>query len=554
MRPFSSVRRLAPIALSLTLVLAPARASAQSGQIAPRAEQRTRSEAPRGGTQGAQARSPSGLRIGFAIPGEWQVRAWALTDQQLATTPGQSEPSRLGQNFFLEQWFRFTPDLSIGEHLRVVSQFDLARGIVVGDTTQQVELSRDARDRYLANGVFDLRWLYLEWTSPIGVIRAGQQGSHWGLGIVANDGNHANVFGDYRMGDIVERIAFATRPLGRNSDLVVAIAGDWVLRDRLTRLLPYEVTPVYSSQPRVMGADWAFQAVLSAFYQDHACRRDCERRRLGAYGVYRDQRSHLPGREQDDLRVFLLDLFARWEWPTPDGLARIFGAIEIAGVFGTTNFAANVNYERQTVQQFGGAAQLGIEREQRFNVTFEVGYASGDRNPVDAYQRRFTFNPDHRVGLILFPEVLAWQTARSASIASDERIVGRPARGADLLPSSGGVTNALYFYPTAVVNVAPWLDLRGGLVVAVASSDLVDPVMVTTRGAALNYRGGDARARDMGVELDFGVMARQALGGGVILSGGVQAGVFFPGHAFDDDRGRSLGTQSVAIARAGLQF
>ena len=112
----------------------------------------------------------------------------ALTVQavMVRTVKGKSTASRIGGD----------PDLPVGAKwptgksgpLSFIAQFDLARGILAGDSTRQVELSRDARSTLLSpfpRGVFDFRWLYIDWQTPIGIIRAGQQGSHWGLGMVA---------------------------------------------------------------------------------------------------------------------------------------------------------------------------------------------------------------------------------------------------------------------------------------------------------------------------------------------------------------------------------
>ena len=56
-----------------------------------------------------------------------------------------------------------------------------------------------------------LRWLYGEWKSPIGVFRLGQMSNHWGMGLLANDGDHPSLFGDYRGGNLVEQVLFATK-------------------------------------------------------------------------------------------------------------------------------------------------------------------------------------------------------------------------------------------------------------------------------------------------------------------------------------------------------
>lgn len=508
---------------------------------------------------------PQGALFRASINGEWQIRLWLNPELPLPTTPGQSSPATLGQTHYAEQWFRFRPYLTIGDFFAAHANFDLTRAIIAGDPTRQVELSRDNRSNLLSpftNGIFDLRQLYVEWTSRIGVLRAGHQQSHWGLGIVANDGDHQPVFGDYRNGDIVERIAFATRPGGARSPLVVAAAGDLVFRDRLASVVRYDV-PIELPDPRssstrgeqpltrTLGGDWAWQAILSAFYQAPGCREGCERKRVGAYLVYRGQQNALG----DALMAGFADFFARWEWPSPDGTSRVFAAIELALAAGHTTFARNAfRQDGHTVLQHGGAAQLGVERENAFRVVLEGGYASGDERPEDDVQGRFTFNPAHRVGLIMFPEVLAWHTARSASIAADPRVVAQATRGAELLPSSGAVTNAAYFYPTATINVTRWLDVRTGAVLAVSTSDFVDPVRTNLYGTAQNYRGGNARSRDLGLELDLGFQGRNTLPGGAKVLWGAQGAVFFPGRAWDDGAGQALPTRWLGVVRLGAEY
>jgi hypothetical protein len=481
--------------------------------------------------QPAPSAADDGPILQIDIPGEAQLRYSALTDLPLATTPGR--PGRtpsLGQNLFFESWLRLRPRVVIGERMRVVFQADLARSVVPDESAVDVGLAREPRVDLLPYGALDMRQGYIEWLSPVGAFRVGQQGYAWGLGVVANDGDRAPTFGDYRHGDLVERVSFTGRPGGRDSDLAVLVAGDLVYRDASASLA---------------AGDHAVQGVAAAYYEDHACRADCERRRVGALVSWRDAAY----REGSWRRVFIGDLSARWEWPTPDHTGTVFAGAELAIVAGNTNASANP----ERVLQLGGAARVGIERPGRFRVTLEGGYASGDRDPDDATAQRMTLNPSHRVGMILFPELIAWETARSAVIASETT---RPAgaAGRRLLPTDGGVSGAAYLYPTAVVNLGARLDLRLGAVLAVATSDQVDPTSLRLYGAPRNYRGGDPTKRDLGLELDLGVQGRFPLAGGVTLTGGVQGAVLFAGRAFDDAAGRGLGRLAMATARVGMEF
>lgn len=479
-----------------------------------------------------QAESP----FGVAIPGEFRLRYSGLSDISLATSPGSTTmPDTLGQNQWFEAWIRLRPMFRFGERFKVNFSLDVTRTVVADNPAQFVPFVRDPRTEVLPFGVVDIRTGYIEWNSPVGFFRVGQQAFSWGLGILANSGEDMPTFGDYRMGDLVERVAFATRPGGASSNVVAAIAGDIVYRDRTTSLVD---------------GDIALQAVLSVFWQDHTCTTRCDRRRVGGLLSYRD----VSFGNGDTLGVFVADLLARWEWPTPDRTGRVWAGMEIAGIFGSTDAARTQYFDSHSIEQLGVVAELGMAREGKFRVSLEGGWASGDRNPVDGAQRRMTFNPSHRVGLVLFPEVINWQTARSAAIAVDPGITGRPARGANLLTSSGGVTGAAYLYPTAQVFLGRYLDLRGGLVIAMASSDWVDPISVQRYGTARNYRGGDATRRDLGLELDLGVNASFPLRGGVRIEGGVQGGVLFPGRAFADASGALMAPVAMGVARLGLSF
>ena len=45
-------------------------------------------------------------------------------------------------------------------------------------------------------------------STPVGILRFGRMGSHWGLGMLRNDGNCL----DCDFGDTVDRVQFVTEP------------------------------------------------------------------------------------------------------------------------------------------------------------------------------------------------------------------------------------------------------------------------------------------------------------------------------------------------------
>jgi hypothetical protein len=489
---------------------------------------------------------PDLLRI--KIHGEYQFRATLLRDLRLEPFRGDASTGTVGQEYRLYHWMRITPRVMYRDSLQLVAQVDVPRGFFLGEKTRQLDSAEEPFDDRNPVGL-DLRWLYLEYTAPFGLFRAGQQGSHWGLGIIANDGDHPTLFGDYFEGSRVERVLFATKPAGKDSPLTVALAGDVVFEDATADLTDDEL---------------AVQGVLALYYEDK------NDNRLGFYGVYRHQSQEsesLPRRTFDEtLSVFVLDSAGKFNAKVPGGGGHVFGEYEVAYLLGSTNLFRTIeqtrNNEREQIRALGAATRLGTvitsgsgdDRWGRLALTLEWGWASGDANPNDGTQRRFRFDPNYNVGLILFDEVLAWKTARAANIARDPELVRRPSPGADQLPSNGGIFGATYFYPTLVYRPRAELDLKLGAVVAQSAGDFVNPVEVGIRGRFRNYDGGDARSHDLGLELDAGIEYRLPLDYAMTLALGAQGGLFFPGNAFADELGNRLDTQYLGVGRLGLQY
>jgi len=473
-----------------------------------------------------------------SLHGEYRLRFNMMSDIPLQTQERTGLPGELGQNYWANQWLRATGELKLGETFRFSAQLDLADGPIGGDEAAGVsaaELPRDGEEAFDGRGL-ELRWLYGEWNSPIGVFRAGLQPSHWGLGLIANDGTRAPPFGDYRYGNTNLRLLFATRPLGRDVPFTVALAGDVVYRDPVARL---------------PDGERALQSVLAAFYGDGVSKT------IGAYVVYRSQHDEVQGLEgedlgEDTLRVWIMDLFAQWQWDDPSG-GKLEVAFEGAHIRGETTLTRSVERPTHDVRQWLWAAQAG-RRGDIVDGFFEVGYTSGDSNTEDDVQRRATFHPDHRIGLILFPELMAWQTARSATLAAAAELSARPSPGSGLLPTDGGVAGATYLFNWWDIRPVDFMNIRLGWLWARATSDVVDPYQQRAQSRSANYLGGDPRARDLGLELDAMVLFTKELPYDVSLQLGADGGVLFPGKAFDDATGRGMDPILMARIRAGLTF
>jgi hypothetical protein len=504
---------------------------------------------------------PDGTNL--QVHGEYQLRYEHLRSFPLdatVTTIGQHPGAiadSLGQNDFAYHWLRITPRLQIKDTVEIVGQIDVVTGMVGGQLAHDDSADQTPRDAY--NGFTNVqpRWLYVQWTTPIGVLRVGQQPSHWGMGIVANDGDHPSLFGDYRYGDISERVLFGTKPFGKHTDFTIAAAADFVYRDALADITQQ---------------NYAAQGVLFAEYGHGP-------NLVGLYGVYRyqwqDETSEPNAPYTNFIHAGIIDATGRFAVPVKGTDAFLFGEGEGAIILGSTNEERTIeevqNGTLTQIRSYGGAAAIGVvhraycgctseKSEARVFGDFvgevEVGYASGDANPVDDTENRFTFNPNHKVGLLLFDEIMRFQAARSATALTDPLFQNgsRPTPGQNLLASNGGVFGAEYINPTVVYRPRKWLDLKAGVVVAEATADVVDPYRLATSGSYVNYLGGNPHSRNLGIETDGGFEVRIPLGYGMVVVVGAEAGVLFPGDALANAVGQTMKTPWIFLGRFGFLF
>ncbi len=525
---------------------------------------------------------PDVEKLTINIRGELQLRGQGqnpfpmdVTASQLNANPGAISDS-LGQKAFFTQWVRLTPKLQYRDWLQVVVQLNLFQNYVFGDTTHDVGPDYNPRDDSEdALAYIKLRWAYAQFLTSVGLFRVGQQSNHWGMGILANDGDHPSLFGDYRDGNFVEQVLFATKPAGKDSPFAVVLGGNLVYQDW---------------QARLYRGDIAFQGVLAGFY-------DKGPNQIGVFATLRSQQTNKTAAQyndySDDIVAAAVDVAGHFATPIPGNPSTfLYGAGELAFILGSTNELRTPDQaltgQNTNIQSYGFAGSLGVVHQANGSTTaprgqvpvnstaapvlgapaddprswgdiaaqVEVGYASGDANPYDSTEHRFTFDPNHKVGLVLFDEVMRWQTARSSAAAQDPLLQNgtRPTPGVNLLPSNGGVFGAEYIYPTVIVRPQPWIDLKAGAVIAQTTADLVDPYRLATQGAYVNYRGGDARRHDLGLELDGGFEFRLRLERNLVLQLGAQAGILFPGGAFADATGSIMNAPWIVVGRAGLQF
>lgn len=370
--------------------------------------------------------------------------------------------------------------------------------------------------------IVDPRELFLEIRRPRMFFRVGQQGVTWGQGMLLNDGDTVDRFGDLRFGDdsrgtLVERVMIGATSQGRPRvpGWTIAFALDLVVRDRHANLRAGDLAP---------------RAVMTAELAGKTSG-------VGVWVSYREQwNPDDPDPFVGDGRLSQLLIDA-----TGHGMIDLRGPVDLVGAFeaafvtGQTTFFREARASHRLRQ--GGIVVRGYAGvDRKWWVGFDGGWASGDTDPRDGRWGRMTFDPGATAGLILFAQVLAEETAAAVEQASDGTLGQVPPNGIEHDRTHGGVANAVYVHPKGRVAVGDWFELWGGPLWAWRAAPTYDPVASDAAGGVPAQRGGgDGARRFYGTELDVGLRARFELRrfwfqtgvqGGVWLSGGPAVGVF----------------------------
>ncbi len=444
-----------------------------------------------------------------------------------------------GLNRILDHRLRVKPVLQIGEKLKIASSFDVLAGQVAFDTTQT---GRDAvlwpRDTLKFYGRSLPRELYLEWMSPVGMLRVGQMTNSWGLGLVANDGEDVeDGFHDTQFGDLVDRVMFVTRPAEAFSQSTfakafhVGVAGDFVFRD---------------TNASAFNGDRAFQFIATVFYK-------MDPTFCGVFVAYRNQKYD----NGDYLHVTLVDVYGKHTFALDSADTTMTVAAEGVVTTGRTDAAS---FERARdgldILTWGLVARATVDAPSvGLRPSLEFGVASGDGDMQDGRMTQFTMHPDYQVGMILFQDVLGRMSARATDRVSDPSLLNDPTKGYKLAATNGAITNALYLNPKIRWWLFPdhtgWKDveIRLAFLWARALQPVADPFNTARNGGyAAGYlvdpakTAGATAGRNLGVEVDAGVSYRIPLyGDNLALRLGLQFGLLKPGDAFDDAAGNAMG-------------
>ncbi len=512
------------------------------------------------------APAPAAQRFQYEVHGSYRISAIQQSDLVLGRSDTGSEAETLGQQRFFDHRLRLGGKASWGD-LSFDLEFDLLNGLInvpcTGGCPEGAQvlppLARpdgspvraDPADpiRNRAYGLdplnaYALRKASLQWRSKVGQFSIGATTNQFGLGLLAN-GSSAPIdaeLADQRFGDRVLRASFATKPLQALSgalsqeNLTALVGLDLLLQDETGALvLPLHAPDANDHFTKDVGL--AFVLALRHQKSGYSSGLFFTHRAVTSRGAtVLDPNVTAPFDAR--LSATVVDLFADYKHPVgaPEAKREWFVAGEGAVVFGSTNAVRNASCPGNSddshcaIVQGGGVVKAGI-RDERISAELLGGYASGDGNPFDGKLTNFRFDRDFKAGLILFDQVMAWQTAAMVRRAGNPALVNVPSAGLELLSTSGAITNALFLQPTVKVKVLPHTQLVASALFARAPQPFLDPYWTNRTSVATNPFGA-AAGQSYGAEFDVGANYVRPLTKGAQLYVTLAGGYFVPGDAF----------------------
>ena len=382
--------------------------------------------------------------------------------------------------------------------------------------------------------VLNVRRLYGDVITPIGMLRVGRQPLIEGTGVQNSDGDgRQNRFGVAGSGNYVDRIAFGTKPLeafkskdkrdlDRTRGFVAAIAYDRVVTDN----------------PQAFGDDLhQFGGILRYGADDLGPLSNVF---ANLYAVHRwDSLSSV---NSLGLRYYsrLGDLFFGFDSALNFGTTR-----EISAAY---QHITNDPVVDQNILQGGARVTVRYDRP-IYSLYLEGDYASGSSDPTSrATLGNFVWGQDTNVGLLLFKQILAFQTARAAAAGTELlKRLGATSFPTESIATKGAMTNAMVLFPQVDLHPYKGFLIRTGVMFAWTSAPLIDPVASLQRRRSVNIEddlvnfAGGRPGRYYGTELDVRLQYRFLDHFLFDLEGAV----LFPGDALENADG--VAVRSVLV-------
>ncbi len=448
------------------------------------------------------------------------------------------------QGWWVDARFRggFAYDL---DAMRFELELEGWTGQVLGDTTSLGTIRGEdtfqaPRDRFVDWFSILPQRASVEIQTDLGVVRLGHQSYGWGLGLLVQDGSGARDFGISMRNNLVERIAFGTKPFGALEsapswlqNTTGFVAADLVFRDDNASLLAGDVAASAVVGLKVKESAWEFGIIESYRYQTD--REDAGNPTEAAPGV----------------RVLTSDVYAKVPLLTDRERTLLSLESEVAYITGTTTrpYLDETFQDGARVQSLGAVTRLVYTPMSELQMRLEAGYASGDQDTRDATYRVFTFHTDYQVGMVLFDQVLPMLTARSVDRIHDPELSKTAPAATRFLVNQGTVRDTRYLYPVMSIRPTEDLSLTAAYLWAFRAADAVDPFQSGINGGYnLGFDGETLDSRELGQEVCLG--ARYGFNSGDLRTTLIAEGaLFIPGAALTSVLG-----QNITLARAGFSL
>lgn len=372
----------------------------------------------------------------FSLGGYYRMRL--LLFNSLSAGVGLGGVPEDATTGYWQQRVRLDPKIKLNDNVAFFTQIDLLDNVIAGDYPEVSSSFGNTLPEFLSQAVVPqhevdaagnvvgdtrrniaVKRAWAEVLTGVGQLKFGRMGSHWGLGILANDGNGW----DDDFGDTVDRIMFITKvgPI-YFVPMVSKIAEGSIISATGNRA----VDP--GSSTLHVGADDVDEYILVAVYRG-------ELSSAGIYGVYRIQPS-------TDTRIMVAD-----GW----GKTRIGPvAVEAEAVYLTgraRNFIPPNSPVTLDVAQWAVAVETELPLK-RITPGLDFGAASGDdaAGPTDGDLNAFTFDRNYRIAFLMFRYV---------------NVLGAPP----------AISNATYVRPNVQFELFPNFVLDAAVVYAQTLSD-----------------------------------------------------------------------------------
>lgn len=474
----------------------------------------------------AEEKAEEGKGVEVSLGGYQRVRHYFIEDVDISDPTGKILHSNTS---YFQQRIRLEPTVRISENVKLIGQIDIFDDVIFGNNNAAVPAlagspSSQGPDGSFTDRQFGVRAVnpkrfYADVLLPFGKLEFGRMPSNWGLGLLENDGNgFKNEWGDAHFGSTRDRILFATKPLGKEGPMILALGFDKLVTANANTLAPGSIDN---------NLDDVQQFFLVPVYQPQE-----KKVTVGAFAAYRTQDSTktdiyaVSGYGDVEFEPVRLQLEAVWI----GGSSEAFRTILI-------NEGKN---GRTDVNALNGVLRATYSYDP-LKIIVEGGYASGMKNdaalPLNSTDKSskitsYPFNPDYNVGLILFEELLARKTAEAVGTGTT---IPYP-EFRELIPTYGSVENAWYAAPLVKFDLTEAFGMKLGVLYAQSIEPLTDPnSRYESSVYGRNYDGGKP-SRDLGWEIDYGLHFGLADNFDV----GVQLGYFIPGKAFANRDGNKV--------------